>query len=80
LCEVYSFIHFAQKNIMHWKHVWHIDKCVKDKIWSYEWPNFVWFYIFVCQICFECMKFVCEMYLSMNEQTLYNFHYQIVEC
>jgi hypothetical protein len=57
---------------MHWKHVWHMDKCV-DKwnmnLWMNECDtNFSSSYKFVCQICFQCMISMCETYeLWMNE-------------
>jgi hypothetical protein len=52
LCEVHSFIssYILYKNIMHWKHVRHIDKCV------YEWQmNFTWILHLLINMCVKCV-------------------------
>jgi len=33
------------------------------------------YYIFICQMCFQCAIYVCKTYEFMNEQTSQNFHY-----
>jgi hypothetical protein len=59
-------------NIMCWKHVWHLDKCVdgwNTNIWMNEChTSFASCYKFVCQMCFQCTILIRETYdLWMNE-------------
>jgi hypothetical protein len=63
------FIHslyILHMNIMCWKHIWHINKCVH--VWSMNlWMNkchvnFASSYKYVCQMCFQCMISMCETY------------------
>jgi hypothetical protein len=59
---------------MCWKHIWYMDKCVDG--WSTnQWmnkcdTNFSSFNKFMCQICFQWMILVCEMY----ELWMYEFY------
>jgi hypothetical protein len=58
-------------NIMHWKHIWHIDKCVDRwnmNLWMNKCHmNFASSYKYVCQMCIQCMISMCETYkLWMN--------------
>ncbi len=68
MCEVYSFIglYILHTNIMCLKHVWHMNKCVENwntNLWMNECHmNFTSSYKFVCQMCFQCMISMCEMY------------------
>jgi hypothetical protein len=67
--KVHTFLHM---NIMCWKHGWHMDKCVDEwntNLWMNECHmNFASFYKFMCQMCFQCMTLMCEMYeLCMNK-------------
>ncbi len=69
-----KFVHF-----MHWKHIWHMDL---SKDVKFMWHLFIHKFILhmsthlsMCQICFQCMIFVCKMYELMNERTSHNFHY-----
>jgi hypothetical protein len=55
-------------NIMHWKHVWHMDKCV-DKwnmnLWMNEChTNFTSSNKFICQMYSQCM--ICTNYAWTN--------------
>ncbi len=58
MCEVHSFIglYFLSMNIIYWKHVWHIDKCVN------KWNTNLWmnkchtkFRIFFIKPCVKCV-------------------------
>ncbi len=70
---VRSFIglYILYTNIMHWKPIWHMDKCVdkwSTNLWMNEChTNFTSSNKFVCQVCFQCTILICEMYeLWMN--------------
>jgi hypothetical protein len=68
LCNVHSLIgsYILQMNIMGWKHVWHIDKCVYKwnmNLWMNECHmNFASFNEFVYQMRFQCTILICKMY------------------
>jgi hypothetical protein len=73
-CEVCSFIglYILHKNIMYWKHTWHMDKCVNrwsTNLWMNECHvNFTSFYKSICQMCFQSTISMCETYkLWMNK-------------
>jgi hypothetical protein len=39
-----------------------------DEVWTYEWMNFTSCCKSMCQMCFQCMILVCEMFkLWMNK-------------
>jgi len=74
LCEVRSFIYLyiLHMNIMCWKHIWHMDKCVDGwsrNLWMSDCHmNFAFSYKSMCQMCFQCMILMLETYeLWMNE-------------
>jgi hypothetical protein len=57
---------------MSWKHIWHMDKCVNKwnmNIWMNKChTNFAYFYKSMCQMCFQCIISMHEMYkLWTNE-------------
>ncbi len=66
--EVFPFIgsYILHMNIMHWKHIWHTNKCVdgwNTNLWMNEYHmNFASSYKYVCQICFQCMISMWETY------------------
>jgi hypothetical protein len=71
--EVCSFVgsYILHTNIMHWKHIWHTDKCVdgwSTNLWMNEChTNFASSNKSVCQTGFQCIILVHETYkLWMN--------------
>ncbi len=73
-CEIHSFIslYILHTNVMHWKHVWHMDKCVGKwsmNLWMNKYhTNFASFYKSMYKTCFQCMISMCETYeLWMNK-------------
>jgi hypothetical protein len=72
-CEIRSFIcsYILHTNIMHWKHVRHTDKCVDEwttNLWMNKChTNFASSSKFMCQMCFQCMISMRDVYkLQMN--------------
>jgi hypothetical protein len=74
LSKVHPFIdlYILHMIIMHWKHVWHMYKCI-DKWGMNLWmnkchTNFTSSYKFMCQMSFQCMISMHETYeLWMNK-------------
>jgi hypothetical protein len=69
---IHSFIssYMLHTNIIYLKHVWHIDKYVNRwnmNLWINKCHiNFAFLNKYVCQMCFQCVILVHEMYKIMN--------------
>jgi hypothetical protein len=70
---IYKFIHFAHvHNIICWKHIWHMDKCVdgwSTNLWMNKcYMNFTFSNKSLSQMYFQCTISIHEMYeLWMNK-------------
>ncbi len=79
MCKVHSIIglYILHMNIMSWKHVWHMDKCVNEWIWM----NVTWILHFLINMCVKCafnVRFQCVK--CMNYELTNFVQFPLLSC